>query len=47
MSHGKKYLKYEMAEDYDRLEWDFLRIQPLDKKLLRKLSKEINYSINF
>jgi len=36
-----------MAEDYDRLEWDFLRIQPLDKKLLRKLSQEIDSSIKF
>ena len=42
-----RYHKYQMAEEYEHLEWGFLRIQPLDKKLLRKLSKEIDSSINF
>jgi len=47
MSNRIKYLKYQMAEDYDRLEWDFLKIKAPNKKLLKKLSREINSSINF
>jgi len=42
-----KYQKYEMAEEYERLEWNLLKIKPLDKKLLKKLSREIDSSINF
>jgi len=38
-----KYHKDKMAEDYERLEWDFLKIKNLDKKSLRKLSNEINF----
>ena len=47
MSNRKKYQQYEMDEDYDRLEWDFLRKEPLDKKSLKKLHRETDSSINF
>jgi len=45
MSIVTKYYTRKMAEDYERLEWDFLEIKPLDRKLLRKLSREIDYRL--
>ena len=40
MSYGIKYFVGERAEDYERLEWNMIKTKSLDKKLLRKLSKE-------
>ena len=34
-----------MAEDYERLEWDFLEIKTPDEKSLKKLSREIDYRL--
>ena len=45
MSIVTKYYTRKMAEDYERLEWDFLGLKPLDEKSLKKLSREIDYRL--
>ena len=40
MSIILKHYEDEMAEDYERSEWKWVKRRALDKKLLRKLSKE-------
>ena len=45
MSIVTKYYTRKMAEDYERLEWDFLQIKTPDEKSLKKLSREIDYRL--
>ena len=45
MSIVTKYYTRKMAEDYERLEWDFLEIKTPDEKSLKKLSREIDYRL--
>jgi len=40
MSNRKKYYENEMAEDFERPEWEWIKRRSLDKKLLRELSKK-------
>ena len=40
MSNITKYFVGELAQDYERLEWNMIKTKPQYKKLLRKLSKE-------
>ncbi len=40
MNNRKKYYENEMAEDFERPEWEWIIRRSQDKKLLEELSKE-------
>ena len=48
MSYGIKYFVEEMSDNskYSNYEeWDYIETKSLDKKLLRKLERDIDYHI--